>query len=295
MPALDISKDLVDWFNARWVENMGAIDGQDVAFVAAQIATHQPRTVAEIGCASGLSTSVLAGLMSGQGGGTLDSFDLLDRYYVDHTKRVGYLLDDAPAHPGVTVTVNPGKTCLDVGQHIHTPIDLCFIDAGHKHPWPLIDTLAVLPLMRPGGIIIHHDLQMFRSTRGDRYANGPKMVLDQAPGASRILPDAANQEHGRAVMKSRKTVNNIFALRVPNNHRPYGARLSEGFYLGWDKGAHTLLPPGFSDRFAAFLAAHYGPAVGQAWAEGLRRYAGPQDVTGPANPQPQSLARGLAR
>ncbi|MFN4154497.1 MAG: class I SAM-dependent methyltransferase [Paracoccaceae bacterium] len=288
-----ISTELTDWFNARWVGDMGAIDGQDVAFIADLIEQERPRNVVEIGCASGMSSCILASLLSSAGGGTIHSFDLMERYYVNPEKPVGYLLDEAPSHPGVGVTVHRGKTCLDVVDHIDGPIDLCFIDAAHKHPWPLIDTLCILPLMKPGGLIIHHDLQMFRSTHGDNYANGPKMMFVIAPHASRIYPDDANQARGRAMMKSRHGSHNIFALRVPQSHRAYGSQICEGFYLGWDKQSYRLIPLEFADRFAAFLAENYGPYVGQAWNEGMRRYSPPADD--PLSSPPPVTAPGLAR
>ena len=285
-----ISTELAEWFNAHWFRDMGAIDGQDVAFIADMIAQNRPRTVVEIGCASGLSTCVLASLMSSAGGGTLHSFDLMERYYVNPEKPVGYLLAEAPPHPGVSVTVNRGKTCLDVADHIDGQIDLCFIDAAHKHPWPLIDTLGVLPLMKSGGLIIHHDLQMFRSGDGFDHANGPKIVLALAPPDSRIYPDDASQARGRALMSSRKISHNIFALRVPETRRAFAAQLCEGFYFGWDQSGYPLVPQEFAARFSTFLGENYGPYVGQAFAEGVRRYSRPVEA-----PRQASLPRRILR
>ena len=283
-----LTTELLDWFNARWVGNMGAIDGQDVAFIADLIAKEKPKTVVEIGCASGMSTCVLAHLMSQNGPGDVFSFDLLDRYYVDRSKQVGYMVDEAPSHPGVNIAIHRGKTCLDVGAMVDRQIDLCFIDAAHKHPWPLIDTLGILPLMKAGGVIIHHDLQMYRSTNGTAYATGPRMVYDQAPPHSRI--DAAKdiQEQGRALLKSRAIDKNIFALRVPETKRAFGARLCEGFYLGWDYQEYRLVPLDFAERFKAHIGTHYGPWVSQAFAEGMRRFSPPDDAILPARTAPKA-------
>jgi hypothetical protein len=294
--ALQISDDLVDWFNARWFGEMGAIDGRDVAFIADQITKVQPRTVVEIGCASGMSTCILAALMAQNGGGAIHSFDLLQNYYVDPTKPVGYLVDEALPHPGVTISVNRGKTCLDVGTLVTDPLDLCFIDAAHRHPWPLIDTLAVLPFVRQGGIIIHHDLKMYHSTHANSFANGPKHVLDQAPPASRIYADRAVQDLGAQRMQSRKERQNIFALRVPEDKQAFGAKLCDGFYLGWDTQPNRLVPLDFARQFRAFLTEHHTPWVVRSWDEGMRRYSPPEElpVPPPAPPQP-ALAQRLLR
>lgn len=279
-----ISDDLVAWFNERWFDDMGAIDGKDVAFLSQMIATAKPRVVVEIGCASGMSTCILAALMSEQGGGALHSFDVAQRYYVDTTKPVGYLVAEAPPHLGVEITVHRGKTCIDVGDHVTGQIDLCFIDAAHRHPWPLIDTLGVLPLMKPGGIIVHHDLKMFQSTQIDAYATGPKHVLDQAPPVTRVYPDAEAQAEGGRLMKSRKINQNIFALRVPDNKAAFGAKLADGFYLGWDKQSYRLVPLDFADRFRDFLTKNHTPWVVASFAEGMRRYSPPEPATPVAAP-----------
>ena len=292
MTEVAISSDVVDWFNARWFGEMGAIDGKDIAFIADLIAQTRPRTLVEIGCASGMSTCILAALMSAQGGGALHSFDLLQQYYVDPSKPVGYLLAEAPPHPGVTVSINTGKTCLDVGTLVTGKIDVAFIDAAHRHPWPLLDTLGVLPFMRPGGIIIHHDLKMYHSTSEDSYATGPKHVLDQAPPATRIFASAALQAEGARLMKSRSVQQNIFALRVPEDWRPFGAKLADGFFLAWEKQAHRLVPLDFAARFQGFLAEHYTPWASDAFAEGMRRYSPPEE---PAPPPPAPPPRGLGR
>lgn len=287
-----ISADLCEWFNARWDGNMGAIDGQDVAFIAEIIKDISPRTVVEIGCASGMSTCILASLMAEAGGGHLNSFDLLDRYYVNPEKPVGYMVSEAPPHPGVSVKVNTGKTVLDVGQYVSDPIDLCFIDAAHKHPWPMIDTLGILPLMKPGGIIVHHDLQMYRGGNGNAYATGPRHVFDQSPKINVIFPTDDNQAYGRSLMKSRGISHNIFALRVPEGKRAFAARLSEGFYLGWDKQDHRLVPLDFAKKFEDFITQNYGPRVVKAWEEGMSRYSEP-DVK--VVSKPPTLARRVLR
>ena len=206
---------LKTWFNARWVPSMGAIDGRDATFLGMLIAADQPRRVVEIGCASGLSTVILSSLLQEQGGGKLDSFDLMDRFYADQQKPVGYLLEESPDHRDVQVEVHPGTLSLDVKDHVEEGIDLCFIDAAHKHPWPLIDTLAVLPLMREGGVIVHHDLQMFKNPQV--CATGPKVLSDQVPGKLAIRPGQLGSEAQTHGLKTRSLRNNIFGLRVPKD------------------------------------------------------------------------------
>jgi hypothetical protein len=270
-----VPEQLQSWFNARWQPDMGAIDGKDLAFIAGLVARHRPARVVEIGVASGFSTACLATLVSGHAPGParIDSFDLAERFYVDPRHPVGYLLAEALPHPGVTVNVHTGATCLDVAARLDGPIDLCFIDAAHRHPWPLIDTLGILPLMRPGGIVVHHDLKMYLDTNRDWWANGPKIVLDHVSPDLRLYPDAAAEAEAARRLRARSVDGNIFAFRVPEDRAALEWSLAQGFYLGWDPQWPILVSNPFADRFEGHLAATYGQWVGRAFAEGRRRYS----------------------
>ena len=272
---MPISDALADWFNARWAQNMGAIDGEDLAFIAQQIDTIRPRTVVEIGVASGFSTACIANMLATAADGPvrMDSFDLATRFYVDPSRPVGYLMDEALPHPGVEVAIHTGATCLDVAARVSAPIDLCFIDAAHRHPWPLIDTLGILPLMRPGGIVVHHDLKMYLDPHGTNWANGPKVVLDHVPHDARIYAGPETAAKARARLKCRNVSGNIFAFRVPQDRADLEWSLSQGFYIGWDPQRPILVPNSFADRFGQFLDTQYGEWVARAFAEGRRRYS----------------------
>lgn len=153
------------------------------------------------------------------------------------------------------------------------PIDLCFIDAAHRHFWPLTDTLAILPLMRPGGIFVHHDLKKYLDTWATNWANGPKVVLDPVPEALRIYPGPEVEATARGRLKCRTVSRNVFALRVPDDRADLEWSLAQGFYLGWGPLRPILVSKSFADRFAAVLAQYYGAWVGKAFAEGHRRYS----------------------
>ena len=249
---------------------MGAIDGHDVGFIAGLMQAHGPKTVVEIGCASGLSTAMMSHLLSQMGSARLHSFDLLDYFYASPDKPLGYLLDEGPDRSGVEVKINPGCTVLDVADRIDGKIDLCFIDASHEHPWPLIDTLAILPLMRPGGIIVHHDLQMYKGE--GNFATGPKILLDQAFPDSLLRHWAVAPVAGQGQLKTRAMNDNIFALKVNKEVKHTGYRLANGFYLGWERNARKGVPDDFADAFCTFLDKTYDPYVRKAFEVGMDRY-----------------------
>lgn len=242
---------LAAWFNARWEPRMGAIDGNDLSFIAGLIDALRPARFLEIGCASGFSTALVAALMDGRGGGRIDSIDFMRHFYADTTKPVGYLLDEAPPHPSVRVNLHLGKTALDAADLVDGMVDICFIDATHKHPWPTIDTLAVLPLVRPGGVIIEHDLQMMRNRTNQ--ATGPKILFDQTPEALRIQQRDMPRLAREVGLRARTIADNLYALRVPEDKAALAAALSEGFYIRWEVGPRKRVDEGFAERYAAIL------------------------------------------
>lgn len=261
---------LAAWFKQHWSHNMGAIDGRDLAFLAAMIERQRPAHMIEIGCASGLSTALIAQLMGAYGPSKLDSFDLAETFYADPRKPVGYLLDDLPPPPNVQTQIHTGRTSMDVQGQVSEPIALCFIDAAHKHPWPLIDTLAVLPLMAPEGVIVHHDLQM--SGGSGHYALGPKVLFDQLLQAERLAVQDWINDETISDLPQRHLKNNIYGIDLPQDHDAFAVRIAEGFYVGWDRDAGKRVPEEFAARFSDFLGRTYPPAVKIAFDIGLNRY-----------------------
>lgn len=267
-----LSADLVDWFNARWLPRLGAIDGLDLGFIASLLNETRPQQLLEIGCASGFSTALMAMVMEEIGGCRIDSFDLLDHFYADPARPLGYLINEALPHPSVSVTLHPRRTSFDVAERVSAPIDVCFIDAKHKHPWPVLDTLAVLPHMRAGGVIIHHDLQMFRDA--EAYATGPKILFDQIPPAQRIPSWSRPPLAGADGLLTRKVRHNVFALRVPDQFIDLGNAISDGFCIGWDAMPGQALSGDLARRASRYFETHYPPGVLRSFRVGLNRYRG---------------------
>ena len=288
-----IDKDIADWFNRHWSPKMGAVDGHDIAFLAALIDRDRPARFVEIGCASGLSTSVIAMLMTQIAGAKLSSFDLGETFYADPDKKVGYLLDSVARDRRAEVEISTGCTSLDVRDRIDGAIDMCFIDAAHTHPWPLIDTLAILPLMKPGAVIVHHDLQMMRGQ--PHFALGPKILFDQLAEADRVLVTDVVKPGAAGAMKTRGITQNIFGMRVARDHRLQAARLADGFLVGWDKAALSRLPAPFLDRFTAFLGETYDQKVADTFAIARHRYVAPPAPPAPPATLGARIRRRLAR
>ena len=285
----DLPERVVRFLRAHWAPGLGMVDGADALFLAQALrGVAAPARVVEIGCASGLSTGLLALLLDGRapddsGPGGIDSFDLADHFYAAPERPLGYLLDSLEPPPRTAIRLHPGTTALDAAETLPAAqADLALIDANHRHPWPLIDTLCVLPLMRPGRLIVHHDLKMYRSATNPA-AIGPKVLFDQVPPRQRVT--ARQVGTGRsASLPGRRMGGNIFAIRSQGEAGALAAALAQGFYLPW-----TVRPPlegAFAARLAAFLESRYPPEVARAFAAGRARYAtAGRDAPPPSRPR----------
>ncbi|PSL17145.1 class I SAM-dependent methyltransferase [Shimia abyssi] len=259
---------------------MGALDGRDLVFLEQLLLQHKPRTVAEIGCASGLSTSMLQMMTEQYGGSNIRSFDLAEKFYGDPDKYTGYLLDEVPERNKTKVKLFTGHISLDLWRYYEREqIDLCFIDACHLNPWPTIDTLAVLPLMKPGGLIVHHDLTMFRS-RVPLYATGPKLIYEFVPDDLMISPDVEKEGGLISGLSTREVVGNVFAIRRPLDIKKLALKLSQLFMIGWDVERRPnvdLVSTEHSDRLEHFLETEYSPWFAKNYLIGKNRYLRSKD------------------
>lgn len=188
-----------------------------------------------------------------------------------------------------------GVDCLALrDRHAPYSIDLCFIDAAHRHPWPTIDTLAVLPSMRPNGIVVHRDLQMFRGDR-PHYATGSKILFELLPETTRSRSSARVEPGEATALKTRGLDNNIFAFRVPPALSNLAWAVSEGFVLGWDQN-RSLGPIAdiFRENFKVFPADAYGPWIAKHFDIGFRPYNAMGSRAKPKAERRLGLARTLA-
>ncbi|WP_372574815.1 class I SAM-dependent methyltransferase [Ruegeria jejuensis] len=265
----DISPKVAEFLNTHWNPGMGAIDGHDLRFIHSILCETEPKAVVEIGCASGVSTSLLAMMLPDA---KVHSFDKGERFYADKTKEVGYLAKALSPEGRAAIEISSGCTSLNVQDHYEpNSIDFCFIDAAHKHPWPAIDTLAVLPLMKPGSYIVHHDLNMFRG-KGMQYATGPKAIFELTPGNLRSTFASRVDKSETVGLKTRHITNNIFAIRVPKHKARLAERISEAFLLNWDPmRAGKLVPDEHADEFQKFLDRTHNPIVGSNFRLGRAR------------------------
>ncbi len=254
----------------------GQISEDEAVTLAGLIRRRQPRRVLEVGVASGLSTLVLytaLGAIPATPAGSRDTprllaMDLDARFYADESRPTGWLIlaeHSGAIPPGVRLVT--GVTTVDLADlpdAAANTFDLAFIDADHKHPWPTLDALMVWPRVAEGGLLLCHDLSLFRKPRSARGV-GPKILRDQMPAELRVHPAEAGD--------------NLFGLVKAMTDRAWAARLSDALLMPWT--VRRLPDEALSTRITARLATDYPETpVADAFTEGRRRAQAMRDGTG---------------
>lgn len=168
----------------NWVT--GYVSHSDARYLHARTLDSGADMAVEIGTASGVSTAVLchalslasrAGLIGH--GFEVRTYDLHERFYADEARRTGDALREMlPAellsHVVFRSPVTAATIAGDLGPDA---VDLMFVDANHRHPWPALDLLATLDVLRPRAEVILHDINL-PTCKSDAADWGAKYVFD---------------------------------------------------------------------------------------------------------------------
>jgi predicted O-methyltransferase YrrM len=143
----------------------GGIGSRDYFFLTCLVSILAPRRVVEIGTLTGFSTAIIAAAIQHQHGPqqgfTVETIDNHTRCIIDESRPVGFEIPDLIPDLVSTVRIHTGRES-DVVSEIAEPgeFGLAFIDADHRHPWPLLDVLRLAPYIQARGWIVLHDIQL---------------------------------------------------------------------------------------------------------------------------------------
>lgn len=180
--------EISELYMSYWKPGYGAVTPDELVFVQSLIQRHRPERFVEIGMASGLSTGFIARFLEDTGGKYLLSVDHDDTFFGDTTKPNGFLIPELYSGSEVDMDLRKFTTALDSASFEGT-FDMAFVDANHQHPWPMIDMMALYPLMSGPKMMVHHDLRLYQN-QDVMFGIGPKYLFDQFPDAMRIRSDA---------------------------------------------------------------------------------------------------------
>jgi len=156
----------------------GGIGSRDYFFLTCLVSILAPRRVIEIGTLTGFSTAIIAAAIHRQHGPqpgiTVDTIDSHTHCSIDPTRPIGFEIPELIPDLVSTVRIHTGRES-DLVREIASAgeFGLGFIDADHRHPWPLLDVLRLAPSIRERGWIILHDIQLGTYGKAERAAGRP--------------------------------------------------------------------------------------------------------------------------
>jgi predicted O-methyltransferase YrrM len=179
------------------IRHPGGIGSRDYFFLTALVSILAPRRVIEIGTLTGFSAAIIAAaihrqhgneidvipsevegprgatetLDSGRAAITVETIDADSHCSIDKTRPIGFEIPELIPDLVSTVRVHTGRHS-DFVREIATrdEFGLAFIDADHRHPWPLLDVLRLAPYVQSGGWILLHDIQLGSHGKDQRDA-----------------------------------------------------------------------------------------------------------------------------
>lgn len=213
------NQEIEDIHNRHWKKGYGSISANEALFLQTGITNYKPKQFIEIGTASGLSTGFIALFMDENAGVNLTTLDLDTTFWVDRTKATGFLTEKIYQHDRVDIDFIRGEISPYINGHFPREyFDMAFIDANHQHPWPTLDMICLLPMMKPGSLIYHHDLALYKN-QTPIFGIGPKYLFDQVPDE---MKKVTSEPRG-----------NIFFIRSPEDYTSMQQSLIDSLYLPW--------------------------------------------------------------
>ena len=175
----------------------------------------------EIGTGSGFSTAVLChALHFASADGLIDSdfrvvtYDISPTVYGIPTKRVGDAAREilTPTMLGHIEFRSPAGASDANSELDATGIEMMFVDGHHAHPWPTLDLLATLDALRPGAVVVLHDINLpRRHPQHDDW--GAKYLFDGV--------------HAEKQVPANETLPNIGSLKIPSDKAALRTQLCE--------------------------------------------------------------------
>ena len=161
----------------------GNISVHDQPLLAGLTVLLAPSKVVEIGVASGWSGCLFIEALSRVGRASeYVGIDASPTYYLDHTRPTGSAIAELFPAPPVTTRLLLGRMAADTVEDVGPGVELAFIDGDHRHPWALLDLLALLPVLAPRSHVLMHDLHLCTFERHKHTNRGPKYLFEAWPG-----------------------------------------------------------------------------------------------------------------
>lgn len=238
-----------------WRPGWGSVAADEMLYFQDLIAKHRPEGFIEIGTASGLSGGLICLLLEENGGQRFTTVDHDNTFFGDTTQENGFQLPLIYDGDKVQVTRHTFKIAADV-PGLGETYDMAFVDANHQHPWPLIDTLCIYPVMTGPKLVFEHDLDLYRKQEPPIFGIGPKFLYDQFPDSHR---DRATANNG-----------NLFSVSLDLPQSKIEEIAKAAFMLPWS--LRTPIGGKPMEKVRAVLTEHYDRSVVETFDQAAKKF-----------------------
>lgn len=230
-------------------------------FLVGIIRDIRPKKVLEVGVSSGASSVILLNAILPHDG-LLYSIDYLDKYYLDQTKKAGFVVDEYPSLKS-NWKLYTGGLSYSFMNDIGGGIDFCFLDTVHANPGELLDFLMILPFLSDDAMLVMHDTNL-------QTLSGPLPFCDNVRGFTNNLLFSAitgtkyiQGNFSRGSIYSNTSMStcfpNIAGIRLNSESKLNHFAVFNLLTLKWTYLLEDSEAKGLSD----FFEIHYGPEFKQ--------------------------------
>lgn len=201
-----------------WKSGYGSINIEEAKHLNDYINQKKPKDFLEIGTASGFSGGLICCFLEENNqSANFTTVDYDNTFFGDLKKENGFLVSSIYKGQKIKINQKKFKISADIAEGGNF-FDMAFIDANHMHPWPTLDTIALLPKLKKPSILFHHDYNLFKIQK-DSKGIGPKYLFDQ------WIPNK------RKRLKGNK--GNLIAFEIDKEAEFYSRILSDSLHLPW--------------------------------------------------------------
>jgi len=217
-------------------------------FVNGLIRYYQPKSVLEIGVSGGGGSAVLLDAISDIKESSLTSIDIMDSWYVDNNKQVGFIVGEF--FPGLVKNnweLITGKDPVEILPKLDKKYDFVVIDTAHIHPVESLNFLSALPFLNDGAVVVLHDISLC-IIRDFYHSLAPRILWSSAVG-DKISPK--NEYYYPENSDNKVKMKNIGAFQISNDTKKYIRNIFESLLIPWERYIDTI------DAIGGFIQDYY--------------------------------------
>lgn len=217
--------------------SVSEMSDMELKFLTSLVRLANPKKVLELGVSAGGTTKVLLDELPRE---TLFfSVDLLDYYYREKSKPVGYIareMYNQARH--AKWKLFPGQDITACIEDIGNEIDFLVLDTLHALPGEFLSFLVVLPYLKEGAVIVLHDTSLFANRVKTEGAPGSRpayycndLLFAAIASSTKLLPPEENPNIGALIFNRDLVMRHIqsvfYMLLLPWCNNPDSAVLEQ--------------------------------------------------------------------